>query len=45
MGSDLDLVDWEQLTPDELGAACQQAIDACEAGVGEIVRLAPGERT
>ena len=45
MGSDLDLVDWERLTPEELGAACQQAIDACDAGVGAIVRLAPGERT
>lgn len=45
MGNDLDLVDWERLTPEELGAACQQAIDACEAGVGYIVRLGPGERT
>lgn len=45
MGSDLDLVPWETLTPGELGEACQRAIDACEAGVAEIVSLAPGVRT
>lgn len=45
MPSDLDLVPWESLTPGELAEACQRAIDACEAGVGEIVALAPGVRT
>ncbi|GIW13943.1 MAG: oligopeptidase A [Tepidiforma sp.] len=45
MGSDLDLVPWERLTPEELAGACQRAIDACEAGVEGIVGLAPGVRT
>lgn len=45
MSSDLDLVPWDRLTPDELGEACQRALDACEAGVAAITSLAPGVRT
>lgn len=43
--SDLDLAPWESLTPDELAAACQRAMDACEAGIAEIVGLADSVRT
>jgi thimet oligopeptidase len=45
MGSDLDLAPWERLTPAELGEACQRAIEACDAGIEQIVAIAPGVRT
>jgi thimet oligopeptidase len=45
VGSDLDLAPWERLTPAALAEACQRAIDACDAGIAQIVAIAPGVRT
>ena len=45
MTQSLDLLSFESLTPDELAAACQRAMDGCDAIIADIVAIAAGTRT
>lgn len=42
--NDLSPIDFEALTPDDVAAACQSAMERCDAGIAEIVAIADGER-
>jgi thimet oligopeptidase len=43
--SDLALVDFASLTPEQIAAACQAAMDACDEAVGRIVAIPDAQRT
>src|SRR5688572_16604340 len=45
MSQSLDLVSFETLTPDDLAAACQRAMDGCDAIIADVVAVPAGTRT
>ncbi|MEX0782636.1 MAG: M3 family metallopeptidase [Dehalococcoidia bacterium] len=45
MPDDLRLIDFPSVTPDELASACRGAMDACDAGIAEIVAIPHEQRT
>jgi thimet oligopeptidase len=45
MPDDLRLIDFASVTPGQLAASCQGAMDACDAAVAEIVAVPHGQRT
>ena len=45
MSQSLDLVSFETLTADDLAAACQRAMDGCDAIIADVVAVPAGERT
>ena len=45
MTQTLDLVDFASLTPESLAAACQRAMDGCDAIIADVVELSAGSRT
>src|SRR5688500_56655 len=45
MSQSLDLVSFETLIPDDLAAACQRAMDSCDAIIAAVVALPSGKRT
>ena len=45
MPASLDLVDFESLTPEEIAAACQRAMDGCDRIIAEVVGISAGTRT
>ncbi len=45
MSASLDLVDFESLTPEEIAAACQRAMDGCDRIIADVVGNSAGSRT
>jgi len=45
MPASLDLVDFASLTPAEIAAACQRAMDSCDRVIADVVAIPAGTRT
>lgn len=45
MAGSLDLVNFGELTPAQLGEACEAAMRACDASIAAIVAVPDGQRT